>query len=79
MVQAILGRHRHRCNTFNAGTTEAAGMVCSGMSEGLVDVVELVDHPWYIVSVSSQVQSNPHDGHPLFNAFIAAGMKRSQA
>ena len=81
--QAILERHRHRyeVNTQYVAQLEAAGMVCSGMSEeGLVDVVELVDHPWYVgCQYHPEFQSNPHDGHPLFNAFIAAGMKRSQA
>ena len=46
----ILERHRHRyeANGKYRKAVEAAGMVISGESKGLIEAVELKDHPWFV-------------------------------
>jgi CTP synthase len=48
--------------------------VFSGFSiDGLVEVVELPRHPWFLASqFHPEFRSNPRDGHPLFTGFISA-------
>jgi len=72
-------RHRHRYE-FNNDYRErfaAAGMLVSGTTTdgGLVEVIELADHPWFLaVQCHPEFQSRPTKAHPLFAAFIAAGI-----
>ena len=69
-------RHRHRFEFNNRylERMQAAGMVFSGCSDdGLVEVIELADHPWFIgCQFHPEFSSTPLDGHPLFESFIAA-------
>ena len=72
----IRERHRHRYE-FNNGYLERlkkAGMRFSGVSnDGLVEMIELPDHPWFVASqFHPEFTSNPRDGHPLFTGFISA-------
>ncbi|MFZ9709226.1 MAG: CTP synthase [Steroidobacteraceae bacterium] len=72
----IRERHRHRYefnNTF-LERYRKAGLVFSGLSaDGLVEIVELPDHPWFVATqFHPEFTSNPRDGHPLFTGFIAA-------
>jgi len=72
----IAERHRHRYE-FNNGYLErmrAAGLVFSGFSaDGLVEMIELRDHPWYVAcQFHPEFTSNPRDGHPLFSSFVRA-------
>jgi CTP synthase len=72
----IRERHRHRYE-FNNTYLEryrAAGLTFSGLSpDGLVEIVELADHPWFVATqFHPEFTSNPRDGHPLFTGFIAA-------
>jgi CTP synthase len=74
--ERIHERHRHRFE-FNNGyleTLQAAGLVFSGFSDdGLVEVIELPDHPWFLASqFHPEFTSNPRDGHPLFTSFVTA-------
>jgi CTP synthase len=82
LAQAVYGRgviqerHRHRYE-FNNRYLErmrAAGMRFSGFSrDGLVEIVELADHPWFVaVQFHPEFTSTPRDGHPLFSGFIRA-------
>jgi CTP synthase len=72
----IFERHRHRYEFNNTYLEryEAAGLVFSGRSEdGLVEVIELPDHPWFLASqFHPEFTSNPRHGHPLFSCFISA-------
>ncbi len=72
----VLERHRHRYefNNHYLGTLEDAGLRFSGLSEdGLVEVVELPDHPWFLAcQFHPEFTSNPRDGHPLFTSFVSA-------
>jgi CTP synthase len=72
----VFERHRHRYEFNNTylDRFEAAGLVFSGRSEdGLVEVVEIADHPWFLASqFHPEFTSNPRKGHPLFTSFVSA-------
>ncbi len=75
-TEIIRERHRHRFE-FNNNYLDRlcnAGLVVSGFSiDGLVEVVELPDHPWFLAcQFHPEFQSNPRDGHPLFTGFVRA-------
>ncbi len=79
---AIHERHRHRYE-FNNNYLEAmqkAGLSIAALSEdGLVEIVELPSHPWFIgVQFHPEFTSNPRDGHPLFTSFVRAARNRQQ-
>jgi CTP synthase len=72
----IMERHRHRYE-FNNHYLERyrqAGMRFSGFSrDGLVEVIELPNHPWFIATqFHPEFTSTPRDGHPLFTGFLRA-------
>ena len=72
----IAERHRHRYE-FNNHYLERfreGGLLFSGFSkDGLVEVVELPGHPWFLASqFHPEFTSNPRDGHPLFTSFISS-------
>jgi CTP synthase len=48
--KTIVERHRHRyeANPEYRARFEKAGMIVSGESDGLIEVVEIKDHPWFI-------------------------------
>jgi len=44
-------------------------------ADGLVEMIELPDHPWFIgCQFHPEYTSNPRDGHPLFTGFITAAL-----
>ena len=80
-AEIINERHRHRyeVNSHYEKRLEDAGLVISGRSEdnGLVEVIELPDHPWFIACQSHpEFTSTPRKGHPLFESFIRAARTR---
>ncbi len=73
----IIERHRHRFEFNNSYREQlgACGLVLSGLSpdEKLVEIVELLDHPFYIASqFHPEFLSRPNRPHPLFRDFIGA-------
>jgi len=47
----------------------------SSMQDGLVEMIELPDHPWFIgCQFHPEYTSNPRDGHPLFTGLITAAI-----
>ncbi len=75
-ADTIRERHRHRYE-FNNNYLQRmmnAGMRFSGFScDGLVEIVELPQHPFFIASqYHPEFRSTPRDGHPLFTGFIRA-------
>lgn len=55
-----------------SGSETAAGFD----AEGLVEMIELPDHPWFIgCQFHPEYTSNPRDGHPLFTGFITAALE----
>ena len=73
-------RHRHRYE-FNNRYLERlrdAGLVISATTAdgGLVEMVELSDHPWYVgCQFHPEFTSNARDGHRLFEAFVRAAVR----
>lgn len=78
--KSILERHRHRFE-FNNKYRDLFvkhGLVLSGICKerNLVEIIELPDHPWFIgVQFHPEFKSKPLEPHPLFQSFIAAGIK----
>lgn len=79
----IIERHRHRYEMNNRyiETLESAGMTVSGYSpQGLVESVEISDHPFFVaVQFHPEFTSSPRGGHPLFGAFIQAAKQKHLA
>lgn len=78
---SISERHRHRYefNNYYLEDMEKAGMIPSGINpdSGLVEVVELKDHPWFVgVQYHPELKSTVEKPHPLFVAFIKACVNR---
>lgn len=81
-VQDIEERHRHRYEVNNnyRDILEEHGMILSGLSpdKTLVEVMELKEHPWFVgVQFHPELKSRAVTGHPLFNDFIKAVLKRT--
>ena len=79
----IRERHRHRYEVNNnyVAQLEAAGMRISGWSHDheLVEIVELVDHPWFLAcQFHPEFTSRPRGGHPLFTGYIEAALARAE-
>jgi CTP synthase len=77
----ISERHRHRWEVNNSYRDLLAehGLRLSGVSPdgGLVEVIELPDHPWFIgCQFHPELKSRPNRPHPLFSAFIAAAVRQ---
>ena len=75
-TDVITERHRHRYEVNNnlLSTIEKAGLKVTGRSQdGLVELVELPNHPWFIgCQFHPEFTSTPRDGHPLFIQYIRA-------
>lgn len=79
----IFERHRHRFEFNNKyrALFEKKGMNAVGICKerDLVEIVELVDHPWFIgVQFHPEFKSKPLEPHPLFSSFIKAGLKQKE-
>ena len=72
-------RHRHRFEFNNKylADFESAGMIATGKNPktGLVEVVEIPDHPWFVgAQYHPEYKSTVDNPHPLFVAFVKAIM-----
>ncbi|MBI4577461.1 MAG: CTP synthase [Planctomycetes bacterium] len=70
-------RHRYELNNRYREALGTAGMRFSGTSPDgkLVEVVELVDHPWFVAcQFHPEFRSRPTAAHPLFREFVAAAL-----
>ncbi len=70
-------RHRYELNPDYHERLQQAGMVISAVSakEGLVEIIELPDHPFFIGSqFHPEFQSKPNFPHPLFAGFVMAAL-----
>lgn len=78
----IRERHRHRYE-FNSDYLEAfekAGLKATGRNPetGLVEVVELPTHPFFIgTQFHPEYKSTPENPHPLFTGLVKAALKRA--
>ncbi len=78
--QKISERHRHRYEFNNKylEKIEQAGLKASGINPqtGLVEIVELADHPWFIgTQYHPELKSTVLNPHPLFVKFVAAALQ----
>lgn len=72
-------RHRYEFNNDYRAEIDAAGLEVVGVNpeSDLVEIVELKDHPFFVgVQFHPEFQSRPMRPHPLFTAFVAAGLKK---
>ncbi len=81
---SVSERHRHRYEMNNAyvDQLEEKGLLFSGKWEeaSLCEVAEVVDHPWMVgVQYHPEFLSKPTKPHPLFEAFVAAAIKKKEA
>jgi len=79
----ITERHRHRYEFNNEylDAFEKAGMKPAGKNPktGLVEIVEIEDHPFYIgVQFHPEYKSTVENPHPLFVAFIKAAKEAQE-
>jgi CTP synthase len=77
-------RHRHRYEVNNQYRDHLVehGLVVSGtFQQGrLVEIVELVDHPWFVASqFHPEFKSRPTRPAPLFREFVGAALARARA
>ncbi len=71
----IFERHRHRyeANPTYREALENAGMVVTGESHGLIEAVEIVDHPWFLgVQFHPEFTSRLQTPNPAVLAFVKA-------
>ena len=79
-VVAERHRHRYEANVNYLDALRKSGLVISALTqrEQLTEIVELPHdvHPWFVgVQFHPEFKSTPWAGHPLFNAYIAAGLE----
>lgn len=70
-------RHRYEFNNKYLEKVEEAGLKAVGTNpdSGLVEIVELKDHPWYIgVQFHPELKSTVLNPHPLFVKFVEAAI-----
>lgn len=77
--ELIYERHRHRFefnNEFKQALTDA-GLVVAGVcpDNGLVEIVEVPNHPWFVASqFHPELKSRPNRPQPLFREFVKAAL-----
>ncbi|MBI3252963.1 MAG: CTP synthase [Candidatus Omnitrophica bacterium] len=76
---SIHERHRHRYEFNNKYKVkmETNGLIVSGTSPNgrLVEIIELIDHPWFIgCQFHPEFRSKPDQPHPLFRDFVKASL-----
>ncbi|NML84436.1 CTP synthase [Polaromonas sp.] len=77
-------RHRYEANVNYLDILRKSGLVISALTqrEHLTEIVELPQdvHPWFMgVQFHPEFKSTPWEGHPLFNAYIAAALEHRAA
>jgi CTP synthase len=74
-------RHRYEFNNKYLEQIEEAGLKAVGVNpeSGLVEVVELKDHPWFVgVQFHPELKSTVLTPHPLFVKFIEAALNHKK-
>ncbi len=74
----IYERHRHRyeANPKYRIALESNGMIVTGESHGLVDAIELQDHPWFLgVQFHPEFTSRLQTPNPTILAFVKASFE----
>lgn len=74
-------RHRYEFNNKYIEIFEKEGIRFSGRSkkEDLVELIEVVDHPWFVAAqFHPEFKSKPDEAHPLFDHFIEAAINKKE-
>lgn len=75
--KVIYERHRHRyeANPAYRKELEKAGMIITGESNGLIETVEIKDHPWFLgVQFHPEFTSRLQTPNPSILAFVKASV-----
>ena len=79
-ASTIFERHRHRyeANPKYREALEANGMEITGESDGLIEAVEIKDHPWFLgVQFHPEFTSRLQNPNPSILAFVKSALKRT--
>ncbi len=72
-------RHRYEANPVYRKEFEKAGMIVSGESNGLIEVVEIKDHPWFLgVQFHPEFTSRLTNPNKALLSFCEAALKSHQ-
>ena len=77
----IFERHRHRyeANPKYREVLEAKGMDITGESDGLIEAVEVKDHPWFLgVQFHPEFTSRLQNANPSILAFVNAALQHKK-
>jgi CTP synthase len=80
-AKTIYERHRHRyeANPTYRKALEDAGMIVTGESNGLIEAVEIQDHPWFLgVQFHPEFTSRLQTPNPSILAFVEATLAIAQ-
>lgn len=75
-------RHRYEFNNKYLEQIEESGLKAVGVNpdSGLVEVVELKDHPWFVgVQYHPELKSTVLTPHPLFVKFVEAAIEKKKS
>ncbi len=64
-------RHRYEANPHYRALFEKNGMIVSGESNGLIESIELANHPWFVgVQFHPEFTSRLQNPNPVILAFV---------
>ncbi len=71
-------RHRYEANPYYKIDLENAGMVISGESQGLIEAVEIKDHPWFVgVQFHPEFTSHLETPNPIILEFVKQAIAKN--
>ncbi|MGB1226404.1 MAG: CTP synthase [Poseidonibacter sp.] len=71
-------RHRYEANPKYKDALEEAGMIISGQSNGLIEAVEIKDHPWFVgVQFHPEFTSHLETPNPIIFEFVKQANKKA--
>ena len=69
-------RHRYEANPSYKEALEKAGMIVSGESNGLIETIEIEDHPWFVgVQFHPEFTSRLENPNPIILEFVKQAIK----
>jgi CTP synthase len=72
-------RHRYEANPAYKKILEDNGMFITGESNGLIEVVEIKDHPWFVgVQFHPEFTSSLQTPNPIIFEFVKQGLKKGK-
>lgn len=73
-------RHRYEANPTYREDLEKAGMIVTGESNGLIETVEIKDHPWFLgVQFHPEFTSRLQTPNPSILAFVKASLSANKS